>query len=308
MRYRVQQDSRLHYRTGVSDARLNLRLRPVAWPGQVARDFTMELDVPPTERTDAPGPYLSHVTTLRYSGRLSSLRVVTQFTAELSPMPVPALTPPVAELRQEASDARTLGPLAPAAYLYGASMTPPDEAIGAWAAPDLPPGAPVLDAARALAARIHREFAYAPGTTTSRTLPAEAFAAKAGVCQDFAQVMIVALRMHGIPAGYVSGYLRTLPPPGRARLVGADAMHAWAAVWCGPEAGWIGIDPTNDSLARDDHIVLGMGRDYADVTPVNGVFVGGGKQTTDFRVDVVPVDETMANIAPPATASARRTG
>jgi len=254
---------------------------------------------------DGPGPYLSHVTTLRYDKRLTSLRIVTEFTADLAPLPVPQATPVLDELRQLAADARTLGPLAPAAYLYGASMTPLDEVIGAWAAPDLLPAAPVLDAARALAARIHREFAYAPGVTTSRTLPAEAFAAKAGVCQDFAHVLIVALRMHGIPAGYVSGYLRTLPPAGRPRLVGADAMHAWAAVYCGPAAGWIGIDPTNNSLAQEDHIVLGMGRDYADVTPVNGVFVGGGRQRTDFRVDVVPVDDIAGEALP---TPARRIG
>jgi len=305
VRYRVRQDSRMHYRNGVSDARLNLRLRPAAWPGQTVRDFTMVLDVPPTERMDGPGPYLSHVTTLRYDKRLTSLRIVTEFTADLAPLPVPQATPVLDELRQLAADARTLGPLAPAAYLYGASMTPLDEVIGAWAAPDLLPAAPVLDAARALAARIHREFAYAPGVTTSRTLPAEAFAAKAGVCQDFAHVLIVALRMHGIPAGYVSGYLRTLPPAGRPRLVGADAMHAWAAVYCGPAAGWIGIDPTNNSLAQEDHIVLGMGRDYADVTPVNGVFVGGGRQRTDFRVDVVPVDDIAGEALP---TPARRIG
>lgn len=302
MRYRVRQDSRLHYRSGVADARLSLRLRPAAWPGQTVRDFSMVLDVPPTERVDGPGPYLSHVTSLRYDKRLTSLRIVTEFIAELAPPPVPQATPVLDDLRRLAGDARTLGPLAPAAYLYGASMTPLDEAIGAWATRDLPPDAPVLDAVRALAARIHREFTYRSGVTTSRTLPAEAFAAKAGVCQDFAHVLIVALRMHGIPAGYVSGYLRTLPPPGRPRLVGADAMHAWAAAWCGPNAGWIGIDPTNNSLAREDHIVLGMGRDYADVTPVNGVFVGGGAQRTDFRVDVVPVDEAEAR------STARRIG
>lgn len=302
MRYRVRQDSRLHYRSGVADARLSLRLRPAAWPGQTVRDFSMVLDVPPTERVDGPGPYLSHVTSLRYDKRLTSLRIVTEFIAELAPPPVPQATPALDDLRHLAGDARTLGPLAPAAYLFGASMTPLDEAIGAWATRDLPPDAPVLDAVRALATRIHREFTYRSGVTTSRTLPAEAFAAKAGVCQDFAHVLIVALRMHGIPAGYVSGYLRTLPPPGRPRLVGADAMHAWAAAWCGPQAGWIGIDPTNNSLAREDHIVLGMGRDYADVTPVNGVFVGGGAQRTDFRVDVVPVDEAEAR------ATARRIG
>ena len=101
--------------------------------------------------------------------------------------------------------------------------------------------------------------------------------------------MIIAARAHGIPAAYVSGYLRTLPPPGQERLVGADAMHAWVNLWCGDELGWIGFDPTNDMLADTDHIFIGMGRDYSDVAPLDGTFRGSSEQTMFFSVDVAPL-------------------
>jgi transglutaminase-like putative cysteine protease len=104
-------------------------------------------------------------------------------------------------------------------------------------------------------------------------------------------VMIVAARAQGIPAAYVSGYMRTLPPPGAPRLVGADAMHAWAALWCGEELGWVGFDPTNDVFATTNHIFVAMGRDYGDVAPLDGVFRGGGQQTMFFSVDVAPVQQ-----------------
>jgi transglutaminase-like putative cysteine protease len=133
---------------------------------------------------------------------------------------------------------------------------------------------------------VHREFVYQPGVTTSATSPEEAFASRRGVCQDFAHVMIVALRSQGVPAAYASGYLRTVPPPGKPRLVGADAMHAWVMVWCGRELGWVGFDPTNDCLARGDHILIAMGRDYADVAPIDGTFVGSPVQSLTSSVDV----------------------
>ena len=106
--------------------------------------------------------------------------------------------------------------------------------------------------------------------------------------------MIVAARAHGIPAAYVSGYLRTLPPPGKPRLVGADAMHAWVNLWCGAELGWVGFDPTNNALVRTDHIFTAMGRDYADVAPIDGVFRGGGRQKLDGAVDVLPLEPATA--------------
>ena len=121
------------------------------------------------------------------------------------------------------------------------------------------------------------------------TKAADAFALRRGVCQDFSHVMIAGLRGLGIPAGYVSGFLRTIPPPGKERLEGADAMHAWVKVWCGLEAGWQEFDPTNGMRASNDHITVGYGRDYADVAPIVGVLKTTGSQTGEQAVDVIPV-------------------
>jgi transglutaminase-like putative cysteine protease len=287
MSYHVRHRVRLGYRQAVKNARLNLRLAPVSWAGQSVRDFSLTTDPQPDERLDQSGPYLVNVTSLAFKEPVQSLLVLSQFNVEVAPPPLPATTPSIGQLRVEAQDERELGALAPAAYLFGSHIAELDEGIGAWAAPHLSPDRPVLEAAEALCSALHREFAYDPRATDSRTLPAEAFAKRSGVCQDFAHILLVALRTHGIPAAYVSGYLRTLPPPGRPKLVGADAMHAWAAVWCGHEAGWIGLDPTNDCLVREHHIVVAMGRDYSDVAPVDGVFVGSSVQGTHFAVDVI---------------------
>jgi len=123
---------------------------------------------------------------------------------------------------------------------------------------------------------------------------AEVFDKRRGVCQDFAHVMIAGLRGLGLPAAYVSGYLRTMPPPGQPRLQGADATHAWAAVWSGEALGWIGFDPTNDLLVANNHVVLAMGRDFSDVSPVDGVIVGSRRQRLGVAVDVIPVDPAQA--------------
>ena len=129
---------------------------------------------------------------------------------------------------------------------------------------------------------------FDPDATEVDTPVATAFAGRHGVCQDFSQIMISGLRSLGIPAAYVSGFLRTLPPPGKPRLEGADAMHAWVNLWCGDQLGWVGFDPTNNILADSSHIFTAMGRDYADVAPLDGVFHGGGGQSMDVAVDVMP--------------------
>jgi transglutaminase-like putative cysteine protease len=152
-----------------------------------------------------------------------------------------------------------------------------------------------LDRLRGRAARstsaLHRDMRFDAEATTVDTPPAEAFARRHGVCQDFAQVMIACLRGIGIPAGYVSGFLRTVPPPGQPRLEGADAMHAWTRVWCGFEAGWVELDPTNDLVVGTDHVVVARGRDYTDVAPVAGVTRTAGGHTTDQAVDVTALDD-----------------
>lgn len=148
---------------------------------------------------------------------------------------------------------------------------------------------PILEAVRDLTHRIYTDFAYDKDATHVGTTPEESFRLKGGVCQDFAHVEIACLRSLGIPARYVSGYLRTIPPEGKPRLVGADESHAWLSVYCGP-AGWIDVDPTNDTLCGTDHLTLGWGRDYSDVCPIKGVFIGGGQHSIGVSVDVCPMD------------------
>jgi transglutaminase-like putative cysteine protease len=148
----------------------------------------------------------------------------------------------------------------------------------------------VQAAAMELCLAIHRDFKYDKDATKVDTGPSEAFALKRGVCQDFAHVMIAGLRGIGIPAGYVSGFLRTIPPKGKPRLEGADAMHAWVRVWCGPHAGWVEFDPTNAMLAGPDHITIGHGRDYSDVSPIVGVLRTSGGHHAKQSVDVIRVE------------------
>jgi len=161
--------------------------------------------------------------------------------------------------------------------------------IAAYARETIRPGQTVREIALSLCNRIHKDFTYDTKATTVDTTPKEAFRLKRGVCQDFAHVMIVALRSLGVPAGYVSGFLRTIPPPGKERLEGADAMHAWVRVWCGETMGYVEFDPTNNIPAGSDHIVVAYGRDYSDIAPVIGVLKGYGNQKAEQAVDVVPL-------------------
>lgn len=148
----------------------------------------------------------------------------------------------------------------------------------------------VIDAARDLTARVFTDFKYDKNATNVHTPTETAFAGRHGVCQDFSHVAVACLRSCGIPTRYVSGYLRTVPAPGKPRLVGADQSHAWISVYCGDQQGWVDFDPTNNCLCSTDHIVVAVGRDYGDVVPVKGVFLGGGDPALTVSVDVAPVD------------------
>jgi transglutaminase-like putative cysteine protease len=172
-------------------------------------------------------------------------------------------------------------------FVYASPYVPLQPLLTDYARPSFPPGRSVLAAARELMQRIHRDFSYEAGVTEVGTPLLEVFRDRRGVCQDFAHLMIAMLRGLGLPARYVSGYLLTRPPPGRARLVGADASHAWVSIWC-PNLGWIDLDPTNAVLPETDHVTLAIGRDYGDVMPLRGVIQGGASHTVEVAVDVVP--------------------
>jgi len=149
-------------------------------------------------------------------------------------------------------------------------------------------GRPIADAARDLTKRIFEDFQFDAQATTVSTPVEEVFRNRRGVCQDFAHFQIACLRSLNLPARYVSGYLRTVPPPGQQRLVGADVSHAWVSLYCGPES-WFDFDPTNNLVPETDHVSIGWGRDYADVCPIQGVFTGGGSTLMRVSVDVAPM-------------------
>ncbi|MBB4124004.1 transglutaminase family protein [Martelella radicis] len=197
----------------------------------------------------------------------------------------------LAELKGEYDRVLDLGRDSPHHFIGPSPRIPLDRKIGAYGRSLAAADSSVYAIARTICARVFEDFAYDGEATTVDSTPAEAFALRRGVCQDFSHVMISALRMIGIPAGYVSGYLRTIPPPGKPRLEGADAMHAWVRVWCGNATGWVEFDPTNNMEAGADHIVVGYGRDYGDVAPVLGMMKTYGEHQATQAVDVIPVQQ-----------------
>lgn len=205
----------------------------------------------------------------------------------MAPLP-PIGAVALAALQAEIAAVPGLGPWLPHHFRGPSPRIPASAAIADFAR-DVA-GGDALQAVMALGAAIHGTMTFDAEATTVETTPDEAFEARIGVCQDFAQIMIAGLRGVGVPAAYVSGLIRTEPPPGKARLEGADAMHAWVAAWSGRTCGWVEYDPTNACLVGDQHIVIARGRDYGDVAPVAGVLRMAGGQSSGHVVDVVPLD------------------
>ncbi len=200
------------------------------------------------------------------------------------------LSPSREGLAEEVARFWSVEPDSPHHFLAASPRVQLVPAIAGYAADVTAGTQSVMATATALCMAIHRDFTYDARATDVETKPAEAFDLRKGVCQDFAHVMIAGLRGLGIPAGYVSGFLRTNPPPGQQRLEGADAMHAWVRAWCGQHAGWVEFDPTNAMIAGADHISIGHGRDYSDVSPIVGVLKTHGSHEATQSVDVLRVE------------------
>lgn len=210
--------------------------------------------------------------------------------AQLAPRPPvpPALTPPWEQVRHLLSSNRSPEILDAFQFAFDSPYIKIDAELGAYAAASFTPGRPILEAALDLTRRIHGDFRYDRTATSIATPLNQVLELRRGVCQDFAHLQIGCLRSLGLAARYVSGYLRTNPPPGQPRLVGADASHAWVSFFC-PGFGWLDVDPTNNQMPADQHIVLAWGRDYDDVSPIKGVILGGGQHSVSVSVSVVPV-------------------
>ncbi|MGV3456758.1 transglutaminase family protein [Sphingomonas sp.] len=292
MRYAIRHVTRFDYAEPVGFARCNLRLKPIHWSGQELHDYSLTVQPGGSTAPARAEAGLANVVRLVVTQPVQSLTIESSCTITVDrPVPMPAPDDPtLAQVAAEARASRDAGPASPASYLFPSPLIPLDRDIAEWCAQELDPSRGALDAAIALARRIQNEFAFDPTATLVDTPPREAFLKRGGVCQDFAQIMISGLRAAGLPAAYVSGYLRTLPPPGQPRLVGADATHAWVLLWCGHARGWVGVDPTNGIWMASDHVVVAIGRDYTDIAPIDGIVLGSGAQDMHVSVDVEPLD------------------
>ncbi|TXH85743.1 transglutaminase family protein, partial [Thauera aminoaromatica] len=272
-----------------------VHLSPVDTPTQTVRSHTLTISPEPAARsqtTDAFG-------NLRTFFSLQAPHEVLTVTADTrvdtrAPAPLPddpAWQMQTWEAVRDHFRYRARAPYDPASeFLFASPHVPRDDAFTAFARPAFENGLPMLSAVLALMERIHSGLTYETASTEVNTPALVALAQGKGVCQDFAHIMTGCLRSLGLPARYVSGYLLTEPPPGQPRLIGADASHAWVALWC-PGAGWIDIDPTNDLQPGSGHITLAWGRDYGDVCPLRGVILGGGGHGVEVAVTVMPVEE-----------------
>lgn len=298
MLYDIRQTTTYSYAVPVRAAKQVLRMSPVDRKGhQHVIAHVLDIDPFPSEIERGRDFFGNGVAWLVVDAPHDQLTISTRSRVDVSvgPLPDPEATPVVETVRATALASMDLGAMSPVHGLFASRKVPLDPAITEWTASSCAGDQPILAAAMDVMRRIHTDFTYDPDATSVSTLPSESFAARHGVCQDFAHVMIAGLRGLGLPARYVSGYLRTIPPAGQPRLEGADATHAWVEVWCGEEVGWIGLDPTNAIAACEDHVILAVGRDYADVSPVDGVVVSSGDQVLAVGVDVVPVERPQAD-------------
>jgi transglutaminase-like putative cysteine protease len=290
--YDIRHVTTYAYETPVSFARCSLRLEPKSGGGQNLISHSVDIRPKPAERTSRRDFFGTLTESVVIEAAHRNLRIDSRSRVNVA-RHAPARTaasPTWESVRDLAFAARSLRPDSPVGFVFASALVPVLSPVTAYAAESFPSGGGVLVGAVDLMHRIRNGFKYDPKATVISTPLHEVFDKRHGVCQDFAHVMIAGLRGLGLPAAYVSGYLRTIPPPGKLRLQGADATHAWVSLWCGDELGWIGFDPTNDLLVENDHIVLGVGRDFSDVSPVDGIIIGSRRQKLGVAVDVVVVE------------------
>jgi transglutaminase-like putative cysteine protease len=285
MRYRVSHVSNYRYGNPVDLAAhlLHLRPRPLPWQTVISDRIVAEPDG--ARRHDAEDHFGNAVTWLFLDRPHADFSVTAQSVVEVS-YPVPPKDTASWETVAEAAIGVTAGRAAE--YRFDSPMAPAVAETRDYAAASFPKGRPVLEALCDLNTRIYREFRFRSGVTTISTPVTQVMKRREGVCQDFTHLMVSALRGLGLPARYNSGYIRTKPPPGQKRRQGADQSHAWVGAWLGPEHGWVDLDPTNGIVVHEEHVLLGWGRDYGDVSPVQGIILGGGVHQLKVAVDLEP--------------------
>ncbi|MFO1039330.1 MAG: transglutaminase family protein [Geminicoccaceae bacterium] len=290
MIYEVSHRTTYTYSVPVSISHHLLHLTPRNCLHQNCGEAALEVTPAPTVRDQDRDYFGNPVTFLTVQQPHRELLLHTLSIVDVHHRPVPELhaTATWEAVRDRVALAADSDDLEALEFTFASEAAPFLAEAADYAAPSFPPGRPFLAGARDLISRIHREFRYDTKATDVATTVAEALAMRRGVCQDFAHVGLSCLRSLGLPARYVSGYLLTRPADGKEKLIGADASHAWLAVYV-PEVGWVDLDPTNDLVVSDEHITLAWGRDYADVSPVSGVMFGGGEHRVAVAVDVTAI-------------------
>lgn len=290
MKLEVSHRTGYQYRSPVAQSHHVVHLRPRQLPHQKVVHHSLLIEPAPISSTELTDYFGNAATLLRIEDQHSEFIVHARSVIEMSPGPLPDLarSTPWDTLTTRAR--QTNGPLdiGVLQFTCRSRHVPISHALRQFAQTSFPPRRPVLDGALHLTRRIFQDFAFDAKATDISTPVERVLETRRGVCQDFAHLAIASLRALGLPARYVSGYLMTRPPPGQAKLKGADASHAWLSVWS-PEQGWVDFDPTNGIVPGAEHITVAYGRDYEDISPISGVLLGGGDQTMMVSVDVEPV-------------------
>ena len=296
IRYHIRHDTRYHYDRPVGESRQMLRLTPRELPGQHCISHRIAVVPEPHRTEDFNDGFGNPVRSLHFDQDHDTLFIRAESWVELTPRPQPdlAASPPWEVVRDElgyrAKYVMSPKQLEASAFLFESPHVRVKRDFADYAASDFIEGRPLLEAVNGLMHRINKEFIFDPEATDNSTPVTEVLENRRGVCQDFAHLMLSCLRSMGIAARYISGYILTRPPPGKPRLVGADATHAWVSVFC-PVTGWVDFDPTNALIPEREHVTIGWGRDFGDVSPLRGVILGGGSHEPEIAVTMAPEAE-----------------
>jgi len=293
--YDISHRTTFNYASRVAMSQHLVHLAPRDVPHQTIHHHALMIEPAITLNREARDYFGNPITYVSVEEPHAKLNIISTFRVEIYAPSIPyaASTIPWDQVGSAASNQSDPGSLDALQFVFDSPFAGSQNA-GAYAEPSFPPGRPILDAAIDLMHRVHADFKYEGGVTDIYTPVDKVLVDRRGVCQDFAHLSLACLRALGLPSRYVSGYLRTHPPEGQERKIGADASHAWLSVWV-PGHGWIDLDPTNDMLPGDEHITIAWGRDYGDVSPINGMVLGGGNQKVEVAVDVRPVDTSHAD-------------
>ncbi|UDL95896.1 transglutaminase family protein [Lichenihabitans sp. PAMC28606] len=291
MIYDVRHVTTYTYGSPVTFAQCTLRVQPATSHGQIVEWSRLSIDPQPAAMTEHVSFFGNRVALVQIDVPHEVLRIEARSRVAVDRNAALDLWADRSweDIRELGFARASMQPTSPAHFLYPSPLAGFAPSVTEYVGQSFARGRCITQAASEVMGRIRREFKYDPDATKVSTPLVEAFQNRHGVCQDFAHIMIAGLRGLGLSAAYVSGYIRTIPPAGKPRLEGGDASHAWVALWCGPDRGWLGFDPTNDIMAGDDHVVLGIGRDYADVAPVGGILQGTREQDVAVGVDVIPL-------------------